>query len=328
MTPRCLALLTTVTAVLAVNTVSAVELKQSLFDREQNRIKYLSAFQAIEENTTPDNPEDLSGFITGGDKPEVKSPGRAFFYSLAVPGLGQRYYGSKIKPFVFFSFEITAWVLYFKWHGQGEDLTRDYEEFNQKHWLKANYEKQLLWTYKEDLLGHHGYDTANIDLDTFDIYTTDIVGNDDFIKATEIVHHLPDEMNQQYYEMTGKYDQFAWGWDDATLNDSTLHDSTFSQYDPPPTTLHANDVPTSVNRNTYEGKRHTANKRFDKARRMIFASLANRLISAFEAFFMVKRQNNKIKHETWDISRLNVKPRLKSVYNFGDTPTVTFSYKF
>ncbi|MCK4856502.1 MAG: hypothetical protein KAT58_00875 [candidate division Zixibacteria bacterium] len=327
MTPRCLALLTTVTAVLAVNTVTAVELKQSLFDREQNRIKYLSAFQAIEENTTPNDPEDLSGFITGGDKPEVKSPGRAFFYSLAVPGLGQRYYGSKIKPFVFFSFEITAWVLYFKWHGQGEDLTRDYEDFNQEHWLPANYERQLRWTYKDQLLEYHELDSLA------DIDSAGIVGNDDIIKSTEITHHLPDEMNQQYYEMTGKYDQFAWGWDDATLGGKPLgtEDDTlgkFYQYDPPPTTLHADSVPVSANRTTYEGMRHTANKRFDKARRMIFASLANRLISAFEAFFMVKRQNNKIKHETWDISRLNVKPRLKSVYNFGDTPFVTFSYKF
>ncbi|MFH1373027.1 MAG: hypothetical protein ABII79_04450 [bacterium] len=320
MTPRCLALLTTMTAVLTVNTVSAVELKQSLFDREQNRIKYLSAFQATDENTTPNDPEDLSGIITGGDKPEVKSPGRAFFYSLAIPGLGQRYYGSKIKPFVFFSLEVTTWVLYFKWNGQGDDLTSDYEEFNQEHWLPANYERQLRWTYRDQLLEYHELDSLA------DIDSAGIVGDDDIIKSTEIMHHLPDERNQQYYEMTGKYDQFAWGWDDAKLGGDSLDN--FSQYDPPPTTLDVKDVPTSANRDTYEGMRHTANKRFDKARRMIFASLANRLISAFEAFFTVKRQNNKIKNETWDISRLDVKPRLKSVYNFGDTPFVTFSYKF
>ncbi|MBE9479092.1 MAG: hypothetical protein IMY80_03930, partial [Chloroflexi bacterium] len=201
----------------------------------------------------------------------------------------------------FLSAEVASWIFYFKWHGQGDDLTDEYEQFNRDHWYRERYEdKFLLWTYG--------------------------VADDDSIKGEEgITEHLPDEDNQQYYEMTGKYDQFAWGWDDAVRNDSTLYhyDSSNS-----PGPCIDDGVPSSENRDTYEGMRDNANKRYDRATRMIFVSIANRLISAFEAYFVTKSRNNKIKRDTWDLTRLKVRTSLKSYHSYGDTPFVTFAYRF
>ena len=73
--------------------------------------------------------EDPSGSKSGSG---YKSPAKAFILSLAVPGLGQYYYGSKIKPLVFLGVEVTSWVLYFKWNSEGDDITAEFEAFNRR----------------------------------------------------------------------------------------------------------------------------------------------------------------------------------------------------
>jgi hypothetical protein len=305
-------------ALFITNAAASIKLKGSVFEREHHRIRYETAFQALGENSGFSADTDFSSFVTGSaESSELKSPGKAFFYSLAVPGLGQYYYGSKVKPVLFLSAEVASWIFYFKWHGQGDDLTVEYEEFNRLHWDQKWYEDQLRWTYDEEIRDAYGLDPTD-DLDTIAI-------DDKDIDVQELAHDLPDTRSQQYYEMTGKYDQFAWGWDDAERNDSTLYDYDSSN-SPGPC---INDgVPSSENRDTYEGMRDDANNRYDRATRMLFVSIANRLISAFEAYFVTKSRNNKIKRDTWDLTRLKVRTRLKSYHSYGDTPFVTFAYRF
>ena len=79
--------------------------------------------------------------------------------------------------------------MYAKCHGDGNDITDRYEAFNRTYWHDDRYATYLFWNYG--------------------------VTDDDLINSAETTHHLPDTRTQQYYEMTGKYDQFAWGWDDA-----------------------------------------------------------------------------------------------------------------
>jgi len=299
MTSKRVFLFITLMLLFMVTTAASVELNQSRIDQEHYRIRYETASQMLGDKANlAAGGEFPSGLTGSAERPKLKSPSRAFFYSLVVPGLGQYYYGSKIKPLVFLSAEIASWAMYFKWHGDGDDLTEAYEAFNREHWYRERYEDFLLWVYD----------------------TTD----DRAIHEPGITHHLPDDINQQYYEMTGKYDQFAWGWDDAVHNDSTLYD-----YGPasPPDSIHKS-VPYSARRFQYEQMRDDANNRYDKASRMIFVSIANRLISAFEAYFVVKSKNNKIKRDTWGLQRIKVRTRLKSYHSYGDTPFVTFTYKF
>ena len=168
--------------------------------------------------------------------------------SLLVPGLGQYYNGSKIKAAGFFALDLTSWVLHFKYRSDGNKLTDKFELFQQTHWSRDRYRDYLLGAYDK--------------------------GDDDSIFQTEVSHHLPKTPTQQYYEMTGKYDQFAWGWDDARVNDSSLID--FGSTVRPVIGRHTK----TAHRFEYETMRNDANLKFDAADKWVIVSLANHVISA------------------------------------------------
>lgn len=105
------------------------------------------------------------------------------------------------------------------------------------------------------------YDTYNI---TSDQEPYVIPGTTDTVYFS---HHLPDTKTDQYYEMIGKYEQFSEGWDDF---DST-----------------------SLNRDVYLGMRRDSNDFLNKAKYTAMFSLANHILSAFDAALMVKKYNKK-----------------------------------
>jgi len=82
-------------------------------------------------------------------------------------------------------------------------------------------------------------------------------------------HHLPDKKDQQYYEMIGKYDQFSSGWDDFHEDPSQLH------------------------RNFYLDLRRDSNNWLNKAKYSAMFSLANHILSSFDAAIAVKKYNKK-----------------------------------
>jgi len=274
---------------------------ESLFDTEQINIRYnLTGALAVEAQAV----QFSEGFASDeppafGDRHKgYKSPAKAFLLSLAVPGLGQFYYGSKIKPVLFLGAEVTAWVLYFKWHNEGDDITAEYEAFNRDHWLRDRYEQEYL------------------------SYVYGVTDDEDVPASfTEVTHNLPDTRTQQYYEMTGKYDQFAWGWDDAVLDGEVLGPNVQAITGPEIT-------PYSANRLFYETRRNDANNSYDKATRMVIVSFANRLFSAFEAFFATKSINAEARRQAQEFGRIKLDAKLKSFYSWRDTPCVTVTYKF
>ncbi len=244
---------------------------------------------------------------SGSSTTKYKSPAKAFFLSLAVPGLGQYYYGSRVKPFIFLGVEAATWAMYLKWHGDGNSITDEFEAFNQAHWSENRYDKYLLLNYG--------------------------VGDDDSVDAQyyEVSHHLPDTRTQQYYEMTGKYDQFSWGWDDATYmeHDIGYYDSTGI----PIPRLILDSIPTSANRNWYENRRHDANNKFDQAKKMIMVSLVNHVVSAFEALYRTKKLNGQSEEKKDEFGANNdmswkFSAKLKSYHSRRDTPYVSVTVKF
>ena len=272
----------------------------SIFESELQKIRYNLS-----------DPSDFeSGIVSldkdfGNEEPPPfdvsrgrKSPAKAFLLSLAVPGLGQYYYGSKVKTVLCFGAEVTAWAMYFNWHGEGENLTDEYEAFNVAHWSRDAYEQEYLyWAYG-------------------------VTDDEDVPSGTAgITHHLPDDKTQQYYEMTGKYDQFSWGWDDAILDGNTLG----PDVEP---IVSESTAPYSARRLEYETMRDAANSKFDKATRMIFVAMANRLISAFEAMISTKSLNKKSRPHDDEFGGFRLKAKLKSVYTKRDTPYVSLTYKF
>jgi hypothetical protein len=281
---------------------ATVDPQPSVFEQERHKIRYALSYNAPagEMQYASVNQVAQGGSETPPAVSKPKSAAKAFLLSLAIPGLGQYYYGSRVKPFIFLGAEITTWILNIKLNSDGDDITAEFEAFNREHWIRDNYEqKYLAWNYGG-------------------------ITDDDLIEAQEISHHLPDTRTQQYYEMTGKYDQFSWGWDDANIDGRTIDD--YSSGDPPPKT--SETVPYSARRFWYEQRRDDANGKYDLAKKMIAVSMINHLVSAFEAYFATKKRNDKPPEADADFARIRVKAELKTRYSTYDTPFLKLTYKF
>ena len=121
----------------------------------------------------------------------------AFFYSMLIPGAGEFYAGSKMKPLLFLGLEASLWSGYFVYHGKGNDKEDEFKAYGDLH-------------YNRDL-----YDTWWNSLDS--------------TEQNQFSHRLPDEKNHEYYENVGKYDQFSVGWEDAGVSPEE-----FDPRNPPP----------------------------------------------------------------------------------------------
>ncbi len=196
---------------------------------------------------------------------ETKSTKRAFFYSLLVPGAGQYYAGSRVKPAVFLGVEALLWAGYFVYDGKGDDEKKLYQDF-----ANDNYQWQDFMTWWETL--------SDAQQDSFS-------------------HRLPwDEANNtvtrnhEYYENIGKYDQFQIGWIDI---DNYAY--------PPP----YGDAITEGSRSIYLDMRRKANDYYQNANTMIMLSLLNRIVSAFEAALTAKHYNKGQKRFAFDLRMKN-----------------------
>lgn len=223
---------------------------------------------------------DKSTFEIGVDEsnpPEVageKSVQQAFFMSIIIPGSGQLYTGSKIKALLFVGIEALSWYGYANYQDNGDDKTVEFEAFANQHWSR-DYYGEFLETVPPD---HH------------------------------FTHTLPGTNTQQYFEMIGKYDQFVYGWDDATPLPRTYANLPFAS---------------SERRLVYEDMRHAANKEYSKSTNMIILAMVNHLVSGVEAAFAARRHNNRLESLA---DRLSFKARLVSLDN-ERVPFLTVSYK-
>ncbi|MBD3234194.1 MAG: hypothetical protein GF315_10780 [candidate division Zixibacteria bacterium] len=113
---------------------------------------------------------------------DKKSVAKAFILSLAIPGLGEYYAGSRIKPFIFFGADVLLWTGHVVYHAKGEDGEEDYRAYADDHWFREPYN---IW---------------------WNSLTTE--------QQESYSHRLPPTNDYEYYENIGKYDQFVRGWDD------------------------------------------------------------------------------------------------------------------
>ncbi len=175
------------------------------------------------------------------------SPGKAFLFSLLVPGSGQLYAGEK-RGIAFLALEAVVWPVYFSWRNKGKDIEKDYQRFADQHWIATNY---FYWRNsikpKDESKLSHNYE-----------------------KATQ----------QQKYEMIGKYDQFVFGWDDSepSVVDLQRNPDLLQEY--PPDSL--KNVYSS-NREEYMDMRYDSNKYLKRAGWCVGALLANHILSAIDA---------------------------------------------
>ena len=124
-------------------------------------------------------------------------------------------------------------------------------------------------------------------------------------------HRLPVDdngnpiFNHEYYENIGKYDQFQVGWDDTGTN-----------FPPPP----VGETYVSENRTTYLNMRKKSNDYFSTASTIAMVSIANHIISAFDAAIGAKKYNRGAKQYSLILKTIR--------YDGEMTPFVEFTAKF
>ncbi len=114
-------------------------------------------------------------------KPEGgKSAGKAFLYSLAMPGAGHLYAGYK-RGWVNVGVEGLTWLTYFYYHDRGKTKETEFEAYADDHW---DYQR---W------IGQCGCQGSPED---------------------SLILGFRDSNRQQYYEDIGKIPTYFQGWDD------------------------------------------------------------------------------------------------------------------
>jgi hypothetical protein len=178
-------------------------------------------------------------------KSSTISPGKAFLFSLLMPGSGQLYAGEK-RGIAFLALEAVVWPAYFIWRQKGKDVEKDYQEFADTHWEFDHYK---VW---RDYIG-----------------TTD----------DRLSHSYEEASQQQKYEMIGKYDQFIFGWDDSEPSLRELQNQGRLEEYPPDSLKNV----CSSNRKEYMDMRYDSNKYLKRAGWCVGALLANHILSAIDA---------------------------------------------
>jgi len=228
-----------------------------------------------------------------------KSTKRGFLYSLILPGAGEFYAGSKIKAVLFFGLEAGFWTGYFTYQKKGKNKETEFINFANANWD--------IYAYSDSLKRH--YSGFKIDSTPgFNYLVIDAPGTYYGADTTDkivISHSLhpqagqPIEKDQQYYETIGKWEQTRFGWNDY------------------------NGV-TSRNGEIYIDMRYVSNSFLKKANTFAMISLANHLLSAFDAALSVRHYNRKGEK----FSQVDLKIRLTEYNGNEIIPKFTVSTKF
>ena len=171
----------------------------------------------------------------------LKSYKTALILSGIFPGAGEIYLGSYKKGAAFACVEVLCWTLYITNNNKGDDIRTEFRAYADENWSESVWRNALI-TYG--------------------------------INEQNLSHQLPDEKTQQYYEMIGKYDQFAIGWNDCNEWEGL-----------------------SENRLYYEGRRYEHNKHLKRAITMTSIVLLNRVASFIDTIISVKKHNENIRKD-------------------------------
>jgi len=229
-------------------------------------------------------------------------PARSLIMSLAIPGAGQWYAGSKMKALMFVAFEAGSWAAWYHMKQQGEQLRVDFERFADDHWSLQNWVRYS--GYLTDLYGdvkiigtHH----LMIILPNGSIVPSDTLASDFFpYDLDPLDSAIVSIMDSEYYENIGKYDQFVAGWDDVF---EFVYDTTGAIVDTIPLWWdYEKDVGDSIetivmtkHREKYLDMREDHNIALKWAGYAVSAIMFNHVISALEAAWETKKQSHKQK---------------------------------
>jgi TM2 domain-containing membrane protein YozV len=212
----------------------------------------------------------------------TKSPAKAFLLSLAIPGAGEFYNEQRLKAGVFLAVDALLWTGYIVYHTKGSNREKEYKAYANTHYSWENY---LIWW-------------ADLPDENKDDYSHRMPVDDNNVPI----------FNHEYYENIGKYDQFQVGWPDGLNHPFIPGDSVYSETYMPP------------ERATYLDMRQQANDYFSNATTAVMVSIANHIVSAFDAAIGAKRYNKGVKQYSLDLKTKNIDGKT--------TPFLTLTAKF
>ncbi|MCK4547950.1 MAG: hypothetical protein KAW17_10975 [Candidatus Eisenbacteria sp.] len=268
--------------------------------------KMLEGLARASVEDPPVEPVVEPGYLQPGES-GYKSPGRAFFMSLVLPGSGELYAGS-MRGLAFLGIELLSWGGYVYYDGKGHDERTNYEAFADLHYEAARYRDVV-----NEICGK--YENWPLDPDypcqdcEFQHCAEDLdpgEGNTYSENQCAMVRGhflLPDETGQHYYEDLGKYDKYIFGWDDwyeKYTFDNRRDAISWSEWQPGETWPTMNPPwdetvgMDSENREKYRGMRRQSNDYLDRATYFTWFVLINHVGSALNAAFSARTHNRRL----------------------------------
>lgn len=242
-------------------------------------------------------------------------PGKALLLSGILPGAGQLY--AKDASFLgipnyfyagfFLAMEIGAWAGVAMYHNEGMNKQDEYIAYADDHWIYGapdygteydsyfGYEYWAASSYGSD--GDNNTPDDNYGDTQTDWYDLTWSEKQQYLPSDGFTHELdPKDKDQQYYEMIGKYGQFAAGWDDYTADNYPFNEwRTNSKITP--------------HRDYYLNLRKKSNDALDMSKNFTMVILGNHLLSALQAGFSISLHNKKLAREKTIEGAFNLQPK-------------------
>jgi hypothetical protein len=283
-------------------------------------ILFLFALSSAEEQSDADKRKELLGAAQVSRvhsideaKGTYKSPRKAMFMSLVLPGSGQLYVGSKQSRYVrgiFYLAEEIALIsgLYYHTIYKYDKKVKNYQNFAKEHFSVGRYEEEMGKILRPD---EETFQKLYRD-PVKDSYCKAFYGSSDNCPKPNDNTKLYN--SREYYRVIAD-EHLILGWDDVASNVYNAQNYLYEIYlsDETPVAI---SLGASKNRDEYASMRKKANDLADRQVIFLGALFLNHIISAIDAALAAKARNNSLYEEK--ISFLD-KIRLESDLNLSES---------
>jgi hypothetical protein len=263
---------------------------------------------------------DANSLLTNIDSSKIQirtkrySPLRAGLYSAVLPGAGQFYTQSYWQSALFAGAEVALWIFYNKYQSKGDQQTQDFQNYADGYvngsyvdakYSVVRYVKWIQYYYPTDYANAVSTNGPILNGSASNLPWEQVNWN--ALNACEALiggsgtlsgfsHQLPLRPSQQYYELIGKYPQFAGGWDDAWNTTGTT-----------PVLSNVDVVADQVTPHflQYRNMRGDANTYYGIATTMGYMLVANHVLNALEAAWNAAHLNSQL-HASSSVQPRNV----------------------
>jgi len=244
---------------------------------------HMDLLSAIDPNALLENSRPVFQEANG----KKKSPALAGMMSLALPGAGEFYSESYWRAGGFALAEAGLWVFYAVYTSKGNRQTDVFQAFADDHWSALRYAEGIeanVTRLNSDVKTFTGYlipgtegrpPWERVDWSKINAVESQIAQK----SGNGFTHLLPHRPEQQYFELIGKYPQFAAGWDDAGVMT--------------PERILSSDV--SARFLEYSKMRGVANDYYNTATAGAALVVVNHVLSALDAAWSASQYNNRVK---------------------------------